>query len=294
MHSVKRAFGALFLLLALLPQMASADLTIHFLDVGQGDAAIILCDGESMIIDGGPSDASSFIYSYIRNTLELDFVDYVIATHPHEDHVGGIAAVLNAVPVDLILSPVLEWNTNVFDAVVRYADLQGAPMVLPDTGDVLHLGGATVTILHCWPEAWSTNDMSICLRIDYGETSFIFTGDAEYMAEYMMMDSGLPLSADVLKVGHHGSATSSTMEFLRAVDPTYAVISCGKGNSYGHPHESTLEALKSLDAQLYRTDLQGTIICVSDGKTISFSTERNTSTDLFAPPVGEEVLYEEE
>ena len=291
---MRKALSAAVLALALLVQTASADLAIHFLDVGQGDAAIILCDGESMVIDGGPPSASSFIYSYIRNTLELEHIDYVIATHPHDDHIGGIAAVLNAVPVDLILTPVLEWDTKRFAAVVRYADMQGASLVAPDEGDVLHLGGAKVTVLHCWPDAWTTNDMSICVRIDYGQTSFVFTGDAEYMSEFMMIDTGRPLKADVLKVGHHGSSTSSTMELLLAVDPTYAVISCGRDNSFGHPHGETLDKLKSLDVQLYRTDLQGTVYCESDGETITFSTEKTTAEDLFIPPASTEVLNDEE
>lgn len=290
---MKKAFWALCLLVAMFPKLAFADLTIHFLDVGQGDAAIVQCDGETMIIDGGPGKASSFIYAYVRNTLRLETLDYVVATHPHEDHVGGIAAVLNAVPVDLILSPVLSWETRTFDSLVKYAEMQGTPIIIPETGEVLSLGSATCTILHCWPDAWDTNDMSICLRIDYGDTSFLFTGDAEYMAEYIMLDSGLVLSADVLKVGHHGSKTSSTVEFLNAVSPKFAVISCGKGNSYGHPHEITLESLKNLDVQLYRTDLQGTITCKSDGKAIVFSTERNAAADVFSPPNTPEVLYDE-
>ncbi len=291
---MRKAILALLVMLSLIPAAAKCELTIHFLDVGQGDAAIILCDGESMIIDGGPSAASSFIYSYIRNTLELSYVDYVIATHPHEDHIGGVAAVLNAVPVDLILTPVVTWDTSVFDAVVRYADLQGAPMVVPETGDVLHLGGATVTVLHCWPEAWVTNDMSIAVRIDYGETSFIFTGDAESMAEYMMVDTGLPLKADVLKVGHHGSSSSSTEEFIRIVNPTYAVISCGRGNSYGHPHSETMATLKAAGAEVYRTDMQGTIICTSDGKQISFTTERTPTGDLYSSPTIQEEMSDAE
>ena len=280
---VKRII-VLLLLLFFLPVSAFADLTIYYFDVGQADAALICCDGETMIIDGGTSSASDFLYSFIRNTLKLDHLDYMIASHPHEDHIGGLPAVLNAVPVDLILSPTDEWDSERFRDIEKYADAQGAPIIVPEEGDTLHLGGATVTILHSWFDAWTTNDMSIVLRIDYGTTSFIFTGDAEYTSEYMMIDSGLPLAADVLKVGHHGSATSSSTEFLEAVHPKYAVISCGHYNGYGHPHQETLDSLKAFDVNVFRTDLQGTIICRSDGENISFLPERETEEDLFSSP----------
>ena len=270
--------------IAMWPLTAHAELTVYFFDVGQGDSALVLCDGESMIIDGGPASASDFLYSFIRNTLKLKSLDYMVATHPHEDHIGGLPAVLSAVPVDLILSPTSDWDNDRFQILKRYADAQKAPLLIAYEGDTLHLGGATITILHSWFDAWTTNDMSIVLRVDYGETSILFTGDAEYMSEYMMIDAGYNLQADILKVGHHGSHTSSSMEFLQAVNPSYAVISCGRANGYGHPHQETLDSLKSINAQVFRTDLQGTIICVSDGDTITFIPERETNEDLYMSP----------
>ena len=273
------------LVFVLLPLSALADLQVYFLDVGQGDSTLVICDGESMIIDGGPASASEFLYAFIRDTLKLEHMDFVISTHPHEDHVGGISAVLNAVPVDLILSPLTEWNSKKFESMKSLASKQGAPIIVPDEGDTLQLGGATVTVLHCWPQAGTyttTNDTSIVVRIDYGETSIIVTGDAEYTSEYMMIDSGLPLKADVLRVGHHGSYTSTTQEFLEAVGPQYAVISCGKGNDYGHPHQVTLNKLAGIE--LYRTDLQGTVLCVSDGHNIRFTVEKETQEDLYQSP----------
>ena len=273
MHKMKRLFLILILLL-LLRGTAYADMDVYFLDVGQGDAAIIICDGEAMVIDGGPAKASSFMYSLVRNTLELPYIRYMVATHPHEDHIGGLSGVLNAVPVDLILSPVLEWDTRAFNSILKYADFQGSPILIPEDGDQFSLGDAIVTILLCWPDAWTENDMSIILRIDYMDTSFLFTGDAEYMAEYMVIDGLLPLEANVLKVGHHGSQTSSTLEFINAVNPTYAVISCGRNNSYGHPHKETLESLSNKDVTILRTDLQGTIHFHSNGESITFETER--------------------
>ncbi len=267
---------ALLLLFLFLPFSAFADLQVHFLDVGQGDCTIILCDGEAMVIDGGPASASSFVYSYIRNTLNLEHVDYVISTHPHLDHVYGLSSVLNAVPVDLILTPVLKWDSKAFNSMLKYAEAQGAPLVVPAEGDTMKLGEATVTILHCWPEAIDygrTNDSSIVTRIDYGSTSFIITGDAEDWSEYMMIDSGMNLQADVLRVAHHGSNTASTAEFLQAVKPEYAVISVGKDNGYSHPHQGVLERLANINAKILRTDELGTIIMKSNGKTISVNQE---------------------
>lgn len=242
------------------------------IDVGQGDCTIVLCDGEAMVIDGGPASASSFVYSYIRNTLELQHIDYVISTHPHLDHVYGLSSVLNAAPVDLILTPVLKWDSKAFDSMLKYAELQGTPLSVPQEGDTLQLGSATVTILHCWPEAIDygrTNDSSIVVRIDYGQTSFIITGDAEDWSEYMMIDSDLNLKADVLRVAHHGSNTASTAEFLRTIQPEYAVISVGKDNGYGHPHQEVLGRLENIKAEILRTDELGTIIMESDGEAIT-------------------------
>lgn len=267
---MKKGF-ALLLLILFLPVSACADLQVHFLDVGQGDCTVILCGGEAMVVDGGPRSAADYVYSYIRNTLRLEHIDYVISTHPHVDHVSGLSSVLNAAPVDLLLTPVLEWDSKAFSDMMKYADRQGTPVVIPQEGDTLSLGGATVTVLHCWPEAVDygrTNDSSIVIRIDYGETSFLITGDAEDWSEYMMIDSGMDLKADVLRIAHHGSNNATTAEFLRVVQPACAVISVGKDNTYGHPHTGVLARLTKAGAQVLRTDVLGTIVMVSDGKEI--------------------------
>ncbi len=266
MHFIRKLICAL--LLVSLPAFACAELEVHFLNVGQGDAALVICDGEAMLIDGGSPAASQLIYTYLHD--KVSELKYMIATHPHEDHVGGCAAALNAVPVSLILSPVTEWDTRAFNSMVKYANAQGTEIVVPMEGDVYSLGSSDVMIIHCWPEAWTPNDMSIVVRVDYGSTSFLFTGDAEAMSEYMMVDSDFPLGADVLKLAHHGSRYSSTQEFLDAVDPQYAVISCGKNNTYGHPHQEVLERLNE-DVVVLRTDELGTIIMSSDGDTILYT-----------------------
>ena len=267
---MKKAF-ALVLLVLFLPVSACADLQVHFLDVGQGDCTIVLCDGEAMVIDGGPRSATEYVFSYITNTLKLNHIDFVVSTHPHADHVYGLSTVLNAAPADLLLTPVKEWDSKCFAYMLKYASAQGTQTAIPQEGDTLQLGGATVTILHCWPEAVEygrTNDASIVVRIVYGKTSLIVTGDAEDWSEYMMIDSGMELKADVLRVAHHGSNSGTTMEFLKAVQPRYAVISAGADNSYGHPHREVLERLAKAGAKLLRTDIRGTITMTSDGETL--------------------------
>lgn len=261
----------LIILLLILPASALADLEVHFLDVGQGDCAIIQCDGETMIIDGGPKSAVDMVFSYIRNTLKLNSIDYLVSTHPHVDHVGGLAAVLNAVQVDLLLAPTTNWDSEAFRDMIKYADAQGTPIVIPEIGDTLKLGNATVTILYCRPDQIEkyTNDASIVLRIDYENTSFLFTGDAEAYAEYIMLYGEVSLQADVLKVSHHGSASASSLEFLQAVSPAYAIISVGKENRYGHPTSEVMERLHNVGATILRTDELGTIVIQSDGKTIT-------------------------
>ena len=260
------------LLFLLVPVLALADLEVHFMDVGQGDCAVVLCDGEAMVIDGGPRASAGRVFRYIRDTLKLQHIDYIVSTHPHLDHVYGLSSVLNAAPAELILSPVTSWNSKAFESMLKYARRQGAPLTVPHEGDTLQLGGAVITVLHCWPEAVEqgmTNDSSIVLRISYGNTSFLFTGDAETWSEYMMLDSGLNLRADVLKVSHHGSATASCREFLNAVRPAYAVISVGRNNEYGHPHREVLSRLQNAGASILRTDELGTVIIRSDGASVS-------------------------
>jgi len=261
------------LVLLILPATVLADLEVHFLDVGQGDCAIILCDGEAMVIDGGPKSASDKVYSYIRDTLGLKFIDFVVSTHPHVDHVSGLAAVLNAAPVESIYSLVMNWESKAFRNMLKYAMKQGAQISVPKDLDYFHVGGAEVTILLCMPEMIKegrTNDASIVLRIDYGETSFLFTGDAEEYAEYTLEDYYQSyLKADVLKVAHHGSEYSSNEKFLGLVRPEYAVISVGKKNRYGHPHQETLDRLNAVGAKILRTDELGTIVFRSDGSLLS-------------------------
>ena len=252
-------------------------LTVYFLDVGQADAAVVICDDEVLMIDGGNVADSSLIYSYLTNTLGLEHIDYMIGTHAHEDHIGGLSAALNACTVGTVYSSVTDYDSDAFQNFRRYAEDRGVALTVPDVGDTFDVGEAEVEFLAPVYDYDNVNDQSIVVRIEYGDTSFLFTGDAEWDSEHDMIDNGANLSADVLKVGHHGSDTSSNYVFLREVMPRYAVISVGEGNSYGHPTEETLSRLSDVGAEIYRTDLQGTIICKSDGQIITFQTEKTKS-----------------
>lgn len=252
---------------------------IHFIDVGQADAALVECDGHYMLIDGGNKADSNVIYSVLKKTA-VPKLDIVVGTHAHEDHIGGLPGAFNYTSADLTLCPVKSYDSNAFKDFVKYAEQKGNGITVPKPGDAYVLGSATVKILGLNGGS-DTNDTSIILRIDYGETSFLFTGDAERDAEQAVLNRGVDLSATVLKVGHHGSDTSTSYVFLREIMPQYAVISVGNGNNYGHPTEETLSRLRDADVKVYRTDMQGDIFCTSDGKSVSFTVTKNASADVF-------------
>ena len=253
-HTWHRLFAVFLLLCSLLPSQALAEprFEIHFLDVGQGDAAIVICDDEVMMIDGGNPGDSDFIYSYLKNTIQVDHIDYMIASHPHEDHIGGLSGALNACSVGKVYSPVLEYDSRAFSSLAKYTEKQGLKLTLPIVGETFTLGSAVIQIL----------------RIVYGETSFLFTGDAECDAEHDLVDSEYDLSATLLKVAHHGSETSSSYVFLREVMPKYAVISVSAENGYDHPSETVLGRLRDIDSFIYQTNINGSIIFHSTGKKI--------------------------
>ncbi len=258
---------------------AAGSLTIHFIDVGQADAAVILCGGKTMMIDGGNAEDSSLIYSYLKNTLGISHIDYMIATHPHEDHIGGLSGALNACTVGTVYSTVTEYGSKVFNSLVRYTENQGKTLTVPRTGETIRLGDAQAQIISSGKPYAEINDTSIVVKITFGRKSFLFTGDAEWEAEHDLIESGYDLSADLLKVGHHGSSSSTSYVFLREVMPEYAVISVGEGNTYGHPSASVTSRLRDAGASVYRTDLNGHIVAVSDGKTISITCEKGAAEE---------------
>lgn len=262
----------------------SADSTfkIAFLDVGQADAAVVECDGHYLLVDGGNKADSSLIYSFLKN-YSIDHLDMVIATHAHEDHVGGIPGAFNYARADLTLCPVDYYDSDAFADFAKYATRNGNGITIPSVGDTYRLGSSTITILGL-NAGGETNNSSIVFKLEYGGTSFIFTGDAEREAEQAILNAGFNLSATVLKVGHHGSDTSTTYPFLREIMPQYAIISVGENNSYNHPTDDTLSRLRDADVTVYRTDLHGDILIVSDGETVTVSTEkRATDAEIMTP-----------
>ena len=253
---------------------AAGQLTIHFIDVGQADCALLECGGQTMLIDGGNVGDSSLVVSYLKEQ-GIEHLDYVICTHAHEDHVGGLSGPLNTCTAGAVYAPVTEYDSKAFGSFLKYTQARGLEITVPEADDVFLLGEARVTVLGPREDYDDTNNTSIVLRVDHGENSFLFTGDMETSAEEDLLAAGCDLDADVLKVGHHGSSTSTGYVFLREVMPEYGVISCGTGNSYGHPHEEVTSRLYDANVTVYRTDEQGTIVAVSDGTEIVFTTEKN-------------------
>ena len=243
---------------------------IHFIDVGQADAALVLCDGKAMLIDGGNAEDSSLLYTYLKNH-NISHLDYVIGTHAHEDHIGGLAGALNYASVGTAYCPATSYDTKAFGNFVKALDKHGVSITVPSTGDSFTLGSAACTILAVNTDSSDPNNTSIVLRIVYGDTSFLFTGDAERVVEQAILNRGTNINSTVLKVGHHGSETSTSYVWLREIMPQYAVISVGKDNDYGHPHESTLSRLRDAEVVTFRMDLMSTVIALSDGETIAFS-----------------------
>lgn len=247
-------------------------LKVHFLDVGQADAIFLsLPNGQTMLIDAGNRDDGDYVENYLKKQ-GIKKLDVVIATHPHEDHIGGMAQILNTFAVGKVIMPKAVHNTKTFTNLLQVIKLNNISLVRAVAGKTLiDEKDLNVKILAPIDDQYKDlNNYSVVIKVTYGKTSFLFQGDAESLAEQEIIASGADLNADVLKVGHHGSNSSSINAYLSKVKPKYAIISVGKGNDYGHPNQKTLARLKNSGVKIYRTDLLGTLDFVSDGKTVIY------------------------
>ncbi|AGX42841.1 ComEC/Rec2 family competence protein [Clostridium saccharobutylicum] len=256
----------------------SNNMMVHYIDVGQGDSELIQIGDKNILIDAGTSDKKALDYLKKINITKLD---YVIATHPHEDHIGSMDDVINYCTIGTFYAPKVTTTTKTYENMIDALKKKNLKITVPKVGEQINIDNATLTFLA--PNSTKYDDLnnySIVVKVKYGNNSFLFTGDAEALSEGEILQKQLDIQADVLKVGHHGSSSSTSQDFLNKVNPKYAVISCAKGNDYGHPHKETLDKLKAKNIGIFRTDLSGTIIATSDGSKITFNSNPvNNSSD---------------
>lgn len=256
---------------------ADEDLQIHFIDVGQGDSILIRSDGHNILIDAGENDKGQAVVSYLESQ-GVKTLDLVIGTHPHSDHIGGLDVVINEMDVKQVLMPSLK--KSVVPTTKTYRDLltsiqnKNLTATTSKPGQTYTFGKGVLTVLGPVEDYDDLNDTSLVARFDYGEHSFLFTGDMEKGAEQDLLASGADVSAEVLKLGHHGSSTSSSKAFYEAVAPSYCIASCGEDNEYGHPHKETLQRVQQSGAELYRTDYQGSIVFTIQNGKLAISTQK--------------------
>lgn len=256
----------------------SGKITVDFIDVGQGDAILVTSsNGAAMLIDAGDNSDENRIVEYLTNK-GIKKLDYVIGTHPHADHIGGLDAVIRNFDVGDIYMPKKSHTTKTFKDVLVAVKERGYSIQTAKAGVRFELEpGVDVQMVAPIADTYENlNDYSAVVRLSCGNISFLFTGDAEKISEYEMLESQYSLSSTVLKVGHHGSVTSTSDEFLEQVNPKYAVISSGKENEYGHPHKEIIEKLKQANIEYYNTQTSGTIRVITDGETIEFIEERDS------------------
>ncbi|NFI54976.1 MBL fold metallo-hydrolase [Clostridium botulinum] len=246
------------------------DMKIHYIDVGQGDSELIQIGDKNVLIDAGCNDNKALNY---LKSMGINKLDYVIATHPHEDHIGGMTTIINNFNIGEFYAPKVAHTTRTFENMVKALQSKGLKITVPKVGDTLTIGNGAIQFLAPNSDMYENlNNYSIVMRLKYGNKAFIFTGDAESLSEGEILAKQLDIQSDVLKLGHHGSYSSTSNEFLNKVNPKYAIASCGKNNDYGHPHKQTTDKLNKKGIEIFRTDTNGTIISTCDGNNISFNT----------------------
>lgn len=249
----------------------NGELKVHFIDVGQADSILIENKDEYILIDAGNNADSDLVVNYIKEN-NIKNLKYVIGTHPHEDHIGGLDKVIDNFNIGTLYMPKVTATTKTFKDVVASAKSKKLNFTVPKVEEKFTVGDSTCTIFAPNSESYEDmNEYSIVIKLEYGDTSFLFTGDAETVSEKEMINKGFNLKSTVLKLGHHGSHTSTSEEFLNKVNPTYGVITVGQDNDYGHPRQNVMERLKNKGIKVYRTDEQGTIIATSNGAEVKFN-----------------------
>ena len=260
---------------------SAPELTVWYIDVGQGDSTLLESGGEYVLIDGGERENSSYLVSFLEKQ-GVQELKAVVCTHPHSDHGGGLPAVLAVFPTQAVYAPTRTYAASWFDDFLRYAGQQGLEVTIPAPGDTLTLGSTLLTVLGPRESYPDLNNTSIVLRADCGEVSFLFTGDMEALSEHDLLDAGTDVKARVLKAGHHGSSDATGYRFLYAVEPEYAVISCGTGNDYGHPHAETMSRLRDAGVTVFRTDRLGSVQASTDGEAVVFTWEKTGANPEYA------------
>lgn len=243
---------------------------VHFLDVGQGLSILVEVDDQVLIYDGGDSDTSSYVVSYLKQQ-GITEIDYMISSHYDSDHLNGLIGCLKAFDVKNVIGSDYEHDSRLYGSFMDAVEAEGLEMQYPEVGERFALGEAEFVILSPEEIVRDSNANSVAIKLQFGDNSFIFTGDADVDSEENMCASGINLSCDVLSLGHHGSSTSNSSYFLEKTLPEFAVISCGADNSYGHPHVEVVEMLEAMEIDVFRSDVQGTVIAVSDGEKITWS-----------------------
>lgn len=254
---------------------ASSEMEVHFIDVGQADSILIEAGNEYMLVDAGNNEDGDLVVNYLKEE-GVERLKYVIATHPHEDHIGGMDDVINNFKVDTVFMPDATHTTKTFEDVLTAVADNNLEITIPLVGEQYDIGEARFVIVAPNREDYgdNLNNASIGIKLVNGQNSFLMCGDAEKSAEKDIMNNGIDISAQVYKVSHHASNTATTDEFLDAVSPEYAVIECGEDNEYGHPHKETLKKFADRGIEVFRTDINGTIIAVSNGNVITWKTEK--------------------
>jgi len=280
------------ILLLFMATLLFSSLTVHYIDVGQGDSILIQSPyGENILIDAGERNQASIVSQYLRNQ-GIEVLDYIIATHPHTDHIGGLIEVIQTFEVKNVYMPKVSHTTATFRDLLLAIQAKGLGVHSAKTGVVLPVKGVEAYFVSPSHDDYSgLNNYSAVLCLEYDNITLLFMGDAEEEVEHEILSNYPALSVDILKAGHHGSRSSSSESFISSISPEVAIIMCGQGNRYGHPHQSTLEMFARNDVQILRTDLNGTIVVQTNGETFTVSTEKGEKGTIKSTSEPEAMQY---